>query len=211
MNPLTWSLAKLRRLTIPSALTPAPVSPPAPPTEAERAARAEQRELAFLLWLAADFNQALAEDRNLADELPDDLLRLAWQLRDNAADQAQARQWGHWAEELRLVTEAQELEAVAKFEFWKYSLCERFGRAVGTKLSQGEIELGMTLGQVVAVLGAPPEGGLSVPLDDPTLCVLRYGSAATGSVIELRHGVVVRAQLGVVAFADYVYELPTII
>jgi hypothetical protein len=62
----------------------------------------------------------------------------------------------------------------------------------------------------VSVLGAPPEGGLSVPFNDLTWCVLRYGSGATGSVIELHQGVVVRARLGVVSFADYVYKLPAL-
>jgi hypothetical protein len=219
MNPLTRLLAKLRRPATPSAPTPSPsgptptpVSPPAPLTEAERAVRAALREQQFLLRLAEDFGQAIEEDRDVSNLLPAELLRLVSQLHHNAADQKQARQWGHWDEELRLVTEAHELEAVAKFEFWQHALCEQFGRAIGAKLSQGQIEPGMTLDMVVAVLGEPnqDERGLTVPLSDPTLCILRYGSDATGSVIELRHGVVVWAQLGAVTFADYVYELPDI-
>jgi len=224
MNPLTWLLAKLRHPATlsalpsaptpsPSALTGPPVSQPAPPTEAERAARAEQREQQFLLALAEDFGQAVEEERDLSGMLPTDLLRLVSQLRYNATDQLQARRWGHWAEELRLVTEAHELEAVAKFQYWQHALCEQFGRAAGAKLSQGQIEPGMTLDMVVAVLGQPNEGehGLTVPLDDPTLCILRYGSGTTGSSIELRHGVVVWAQLGAVTFADYVYQLPDVL
>jgi len=216
MNPLTWLLAKLRRPVTPSALTslltPTPVSLSAPPTEAERSARAEQREQQFLLALAEDFGQAIEQERDVSNLLPAELLRLVSQLRHNAADLLQARQHGHWAEELRLVTEAHELEAVAKFQFWQHALCEQFGRAAGAKLGQGQIEPGMTLDMVVAVLGQPNEDGrgLTVPLDDPTLCILRYGSDATGSVIELRHGIVVRAQLGAVTFADYVYDLPDV-
>jgi hypothetical protein len=219
MNPLTWLLAKLRRSPTPSALTPqaltlppASVSLPAPPTEGERTVRAVQREQVFRLRLAEEVGRASEPEHDMSNLLPAHLLRLVSQLRYNAADQEHARRWGDWAEELRLIIEAHELEAVAKFQFWQHGLYEQFGRSIGAKLSQGQIELGMTLNMVLAVLGEPKEAerGLTMRLDDPTLCILRYGSDATGSVIELRDGVVVRAQLGTVTFADYVYELPDI-
>jgi hypothetical protein len=218
MNPLSWLLAKLRPSPISSAQPPcasrppAAVSPPAPPTEAERTARAVQREQAFRLRLTEEVARAGEQAPDVSTLLPAHLLRLVSQLRYNAADQQQARRWGHWVEELRLIIEAHELEAVAKFQFWQHGFCEQFGRTIGLKLSQGQLEPGMTLAMVLAVLGEPQEArhALLVPPDDPTLHSLRYGSEDTGSVIELRDGVVVRTQLGAFTFADYVYELPDI-
>lgn len=223
MNPLIWLLAKLRRTPTPSALTPhlsgltptsasvptpTPVSPPAPLTEAERAARQQRREQAFMLQLAEDFNQAVEQGRDLTDEPSAEVLRLSCLLNHNAADQQQARRWGQWAEELRLATEAQTLDATLRHELWKDALCLNYGRRMGRKLAAYQIEPGMTLEMIAAAFGPPAAGAMTVPLDDPTLCVLRYGSPPTASVIELRHGVVTRAQVGAVGFPEYVYGWP---
>lgn len=215
MNPLTWLLAKLRRTPTPSALTPhpsgptpAPVSPPALLTEAERAARQQQRELAFMLRLADHFNQAVEEGRDITDEPSAEVLRLSCLLDHNMTDQQQARQWGQWDEELRLATEAQTLNAALRYELWKEALCKNYGRRTGRKLAAYQIEPGMTLEMVAAAFGPPGPGGMTVPLDDLTLCILRYGSPPTASVIELRYGVVTRAQVGAVGFPEYVYDWP---
>lgn len=217
MNPLTWLLAKLTRTPTPSGLTPhssgptpVPVSPPALLTEAERAARQQRRELAFMLRLAEHFSQAVEEGRDISDEPSNKVLRLTCLLEHNAADQQLARQWGQWAEELRLATEAQALDAPLRHEAWKEALCTNYGRQTGRKLAAYQIEPGMTLEMVAAAFGAPAEGAMTVPLDDPTRCILRYGRAPTTSVIELRHGVVTSAQVNAVGFPDYVYDWPDV-
>jgi hypothetical protein len=214
MNPFTWLLAKLRRTPVssgltppPSALTPAPVSPPAPLTEAEREARQQERNLAFELALVEDFNQAIAQGRNLADELPAELLRAVCLLHHNRADQEQARQWGHWAEQLRLMAEAQVLEAAATYHGWCHSLCQRFGHTIGTKLSQHQIEPGMTLDMVLAAFGYPTQVP-TTSASDPNLYSLRYGSVKTGSLIELHQDIVTRARVGTVTFPEQVYDGP---
>ena len=214
MNPLTWLLAKLRRTSTPSglipqpsALTPVPVTPPALLTEAEREARQQQRNLDFELALVEDFNPALREGRNLADEPPAELLRAMCLLRYNWADQEQARQWGQWAEQLRLEVEAQALEAAATYHGWRHSLLQSFGHTIGTKLSQHQIEPGMTLDMVLAAFGTPTQVQ-DLSADNPNLYILRYGSVETGSVIELHYGIVARASVGSVAFPEHVYDWP---
>ncbi|MFD1873886.1 hypothetical protein [Hymenobacter bucti] len=179
-------------------------------TEAERTARQQRREQAFMLRLAEHFNQAVEEGRDITDEPPAEVLRLTCLLEHNAADQQHARQWGYWAEELRLATEAQALDAALRHEAWKEALCTNYGRLMGRKLAAYCIEPGMTLEMVAAAFGAPGPGGMTVPLDAPELCVLRYGSPHTATVIELRHGVVTRAQVGAVGFPEYVYDWPDV-
>lgn len=213
MNPLAWLLAKLRRTPTPSALTPqpsrptpAPVSPPTPLTEAERAARQQLREQDFMLQLANHFNQAVEEGRDITDEPSNEVLRLTHLLDYNEADQAEARRWGHWAEELRLATEAQPLTAALRYEAWKEALCKNYGRQIGHKLAAYQIEPGMTMEMVAAAFGATGPGGMTVPLNDPLLCILRYGSPPTDSVIELRGGLVTRAQVRAVGFPEHIYH-----
>jgi hypothetical protein len=210
MNPLTWLLAKLRRTPTPSALTPGPSgltpSPPAPPTEAERTARQQQREQDFERAYVQQFSQAMQQGHLLTAQ-PAELLRAVYLLRHNLADQEQARQHGHWAEQLRLATEAQTLEASAQYHGWRHSLCRDFGQVMGTKLSQHQIEPGMTLEMVLAAFGTPTQVQ-DVTAGNPDVYTLRYGSPETGSVIELHQGVVTRATVGVVSFPEYVYDLP---
>jgi hypothetical protein len=207
MNPFTWLLAKLRPNPTPSAPTPSPVSPPL--TEAERTARQQQREQAFERAMVQDFNQAIRQGRGLSDALPPEALKALHLLRHNQADQELASQWGDWAEQLRLATEAQALEAAAKYHSWCHSLCRDFGQAIGTKLSQHRIEPGMTLEMVLASFGTPSQVQ-DVTAGNPELYTLRYGSPETGSVIELHQGVVTRATVGKVAFPEHVYDLPDI-
>jgi hypothetical protein len=219
MNPLTWLLAKLRHPTTlsamlsaptlsPSGLIPVPVSPPAPPTEDERAARQLQREQDFERAFVQEFSQAMQQG-HLHTTQPAKLLRAVHLLRHNQADQEQARRHGHWAEQLRLATEAQALEAAAKYHSWRHSLCRDFGQATGTKLSQHQIEPGMTLEMVLAAFGYPTQVPVSAP-DNPDLYILRYGSIETGSIVEFYRGVVTRATVGTVAFPEHVYDLPDI-
>ncbi|MGI4872268.1 MAG: hypothetical protein ACRYFX_13965 [Janthinobacterium lividum] len=182
-----------------------------PLTEAERAARAEQREQEFMLGLAEQFSRDVEENRDMAGAHSTELLRLVSQLRHNRRDQEQARQWGHVEEELRLVTEARELEATAQHHVWLHVLCEQYGRAIGTKLSQHQIEPGMTEEMVLAVFGAPAEGALSVSLDDPAVLVYRYGSPTTGTIIALRNGMVRQVLPGTVSFAKHFYEMPDVL
>jgi hypothetical protein len=220
INPLIWLLAKLRHPAALSALpspstpslsgpTPAPVSPPAPLTEAERTARQQQREQTVESALVQEFNQAIRQGRSLSGALPVEVQRAVHLLRYNQADQEQARQHGHWAEQLRLATEAQALEAAAKYHSWRHSLCRDFGHAIGTKLSRHQIEPGMTLDMVLAAFGYPTQVPVSAP-DNPDLYILRYGSIETGSIIEFHRGVVTRATVGTVAFPEHVYDLPDI-
>jgi hypothetical protein len=217
MNPLTWLLAKLRHpatlSALPTAPTPspsgptlAPVSPPAPPTDAERAARQQQREQDFERTFMQQFSQAMQQGRPLTTQ-PAELLRAVHLLCHNQADQEQARQHGHWAEQLRLATEAQTLEAAAQYHSWRHGLCRDFGHAIGTKLSRHQIEPGMTLDMVLAAFGTPCQVQ-DVTAGNPDLYTLRYGSPETGSVIELHQGVVTRATVGTVAFPEHVYDLP---
>lgn len=216
MNPLTWLLAKLRRPATPSALpsvpTPSPsalTAPPvSPPTEAERAAHQQQREQDFERAYVQQFSQAMQQGRLLTAQ-PAELLRAEYLLRHNLADQEQARQQGHWAEQLRLATEAQALEAAAKYHGWRHALCRDFGQAVGTKLSRHQIEPGHTLEMVLAAFGTPTQVQ-DVTAGNPDVYTLRYGTPGTGSVIELHQGVVTRATVGTVALPEYVYDLPDI-
>jgi len=219
LNPLTWLLAKLRRPATPSALpsaqTPSPsvltglpVNPPAPPTEAERAARQQQREQAFERAYVQQFSQAMQQGR-MHTAQPPELLRALHLLRHNQADQEQASQYGHWAEQLRLATEAQALRAAAEYHGWHHALCRDFGQATGTKLSRHQIEPGMTLEMVLAAFGTPTTVQ-DVTAGNPDLYTLRYGSPETGSIIELHQGVVTRATIGTVAFPECVYDLPDI-
>jgi hypothetical protein len=179
-------------------------------TEDERAARQQLREQDFMLQLADHFNQAMQEGRDITDEPSNEVLRLTYLLDYNAADQAEARRWGHWAEELRLATEAQTLDAALRYETWKEALCRNYGRQTGLKLAAYQIEPGMTLEMVAAAFGAPAPGGMTVPLDDPLLCILRYGSPPTDSVIELRGGVVTRAQVRAVGHPEHIYDWPDV-
>ena len=217
MNPLTWLLTKLRSPATPSALlsilTPSPsaltgprVSPPASPTEAERAARQQQREQDFERAYVQQFSQAIQQGRLLTAQ-PAELLRAEYLLRHNLADQEHARQHGHWAEQLRLATEAQALEAAAKYHSWRHALCRDFGQVMGTKLSKHQIEPGMTLEMVLAAFGTPTLVQ-DVTAGNPDVYTLRYGSPETGSVIELHRGVVTWATVGTLAFPEYVYDLP---
>jgi hypothetical protein len=209
MNPLTWLLAKLRRTFTPSALTPASVSPPAPLTEAEREARQHQRSLEFELALVEDFNQAIQQGRNPTSALPAELLRAVDLLRYNRADQEQARQWGHWAECLRLEAEAQTLEAAANYHGWRYALCKDFGYTIGTKLSQHQIEPGMTLAMVLAAFGTPTQVQ-NLSAANSNLYILRYGSVEKGSFIEMHNCMVTRVTVGAVAFPQHLYDCPGI-
>jgi hypothetical protein len=216
MNPLTWLLAKLRRTPTPSVLTPqlpdpipVPVSPPAPLTEAERAARQQQREQAVEQLLVQEFNQAVQQGRDLTDELPAEILRVVHLLRHNQADQEQARQWGRWAELLRLEAEAQALDATSRYQSWRHSLLRGFGHAIGTKLSQHQIEPGMTLDMVLAAFGTPTQVQ-DLSADNSNLYSLRYGNVETGSLIELHYGVVAWVRVGTATFPEHVYDWPSV-
>lgn len=204
MNPLTWLLTKLRRPVSLSAPTPPPVSLPALLTEAEREARQQQREQAVEQALAREFQQDMQQGRDLSSAVPLEVQRAVQLLRYNQADQEQAREAGQWAEQLRLVAEAQALEAAIQYQRWRHELRQTYGHLIGAKLSQHQVEVGMTLEMVLASRGTPTQVATSA--HDPELYILRYGSVETGSLIELHRGVVTRALLGAVAFPEHVYD-----
>jgi hypothetical protein len=87
---------------------------------------------------------------------------------------------------------------------WQPALMQRFGPEVGTKLSQHQVEGGMTLDMVLASMGTPTQVQ-DLSADGPNL-YLRYRGVEMGSLTELHHGILTRASVGRAAFPEHFYD-----
>ena len=215
MNIVTWLRALLRRPAptpsasavphalgspsnqVPNHLAARPGAVPhavdSPLTEAQRQARVER-----LLAKGAQPGSGVTV------QLPGPLQRLLVLLVVMEEELASARANGWWAEESRLQLEIQQQRAELDYQVWQQALIKDHGPEVGRKLGQHQVEPGMTLTQLFASYGTPPDGAISYAADDPTHWFVQYGSEATGSYFELRDGVVTVARLGEPTLPAYV-------
>lgn len=122
-------------------------------------------------------------------------------------DLAEAQGLGWVADELHLHLEIQRAAAELQLRAWQHTLMERFGPEVGAKLSQHQVEVGMSWEHLVFSYGPPPTGAITLLGKEPTHLAVQYGSKVTGSYFEVIADVVTVARLGVPTMPAHLLEL----
>lgn len=101
----------------------------------------------------------------------------------------------------------QRAKAELKLRTWQHTLMEHFGPEVGSKLSQHQIEVGMSWEHLVFSYGPPLMEAITLLGKEPTHLAVQYGSKATGSYFEVVADVVTIARLGLPTVPAHLLEL----
>ncbi|MGI4735067.1 MAG: hypothetical protein ACRYG7_07805 [Janthinobacterium lividum] len=144
-----------------------------------------------------------------SDGAAPEVIRTIIALHFNKADQDDARAQSNTTEEMRLITEALEMHAGASWKIWDANLRKHYGEEIAAKLSNHQVEVGMTVAMVGASYGNVPEGGEYRNRENGRT-VLVYGSGEDASYFEFsEEGIVtVAVSRGGWALPDFVYNFP---
>lgn len=144
---------------------------------------------------------------SLPSALPLDIQQLVQALRLREYEQRAAGAQLPWAEQLQLQLDIQHLRALVQHRFWQEALQVMYGAAVGRKLGEHQVEVGMLLEHILVSYGLPAPGKSGWHATEPGTGWLRYGSPTGGSYFQVQAGRVTYARLGAGAQPNMLFEL----